>query len=172
MHRILKIYWLLRRAWHLPLARKIMYFEAAVRLVSAWTLIRLAPYSMWRGLLGQAGTLPSSIHVAEADKVIATEIASLHSVIHRVFGTRFTCLMLAMSARGMLKLRGIPSELILGVKRKPVDRGDPKLGAHAWVTSCSIEIIGLEGCEGFIPVATYGLYRSESTSKNAPTTNR
>lgn len=161
MRRILKIFWILRRGWRLPLSRKIMYIEAGFRLVFAWALIRLAPYSTWRGLLGQAGSLPSSAPVTESEKIIAAEIASLHFVINRVFGTRFTCLMLALSARGMLKFRGIPSQLVLGVNRKSSESSASKLGAHAWVISCSVEVIGHEGSEGFIPVATYGSYRNK-----------
>lgn len=167
MRKLFKISWIMRRCWRLPLSRKVMYVEAAVRLVSAWALIRLVPYSIWRGLLGQAGLLPDATLATESDRVVAVEIASLHFVIHRVFGTRFTCLMLALSARGMLKRRGIPSELILGVNRKSEDRSASKLGAHAWVTSCSVEVIGHEGNATFIPVATYGLYQNETRSKIA-----
>ncbi len=172
MRKISKFHWIIRRSWKLPLARKIMYVEAAIRLISAWALIRLVPYSIWRGLLGQAGPSTSEGPTGEADKAVATEIASLHFVIHRVFGTRFTCLMLALSARGMLKVRGIPSELILGVNRKSADRHASKLGAHAWVTSCSVDVIGHEGSEGFIPVATYSLYHNQRHPKIASRANR
>lgn len=135
-----------------------MYAEAFVRLSSAWLLIRLVPFSAWRGLMGQPGPLPQSNAARDQDKAIASEIASLHFVVHRVFGTRFTCLMLALSARGMLKVRGIPSELVLGVKRKADNSQTDKLGAHAWVRSGPIEIIGQEGSEDFTPVAVFGAY--------------
>ena len=149
-----------------------MYVEAAIRLISAWVLIRFVPYSMWRALLGHAGPSPYAGLTGEADKAAAVEIASLHFVIQRVFGTRFTCLMLALSARGMLKLRGIPSELILGVNRKSADRNASKLGAHAWVISCSVDVIGQEESEGFIPVATYGSYHNQMRPKIASRVNR
>jgi hypothetical protein len=159
MRKLLKkIFWIMRRSWRLPLTRKLMYVEAFVRLTTAWLLIRLVPYSMWRGLMGQPGEATSPEMTNERGQAIATEIASLHFVVHRVCGTRFTCLMLALSARGMLKVRGIPSELVLGVNRKSNDRTASKLGAHAWVTSCSVEVIGHEGSETFIPVAAYGSY--------------
>lgn len=172
MRRIVKIYRIMRRFWRLPVSRKIMYVEASVRLISAWALIRLVPYSMWRDLLGQAGTSICATSASTVNTAIASEIASVHFVIHRVFGKKFTCLMLALSARGMLKLRGIPSELTLGVNRKSADRNASRLGAHAWVTSCSVEVIGHEGSEGFIPVATYSSYHNQRQPIIASRTNR
>jgi len=84
----------------------------------------------------------------------AREIASAHQVLLVLFGTRFTCLMHALSARGMLRARGISSTLILGVNRKD-SAGAAKLGAHAWVKCEAIDIVGHEGSETFIPVAVY-----------------
>ncbi len=161
MRKLLKLVWIMGRFWKVPLSRKLMYVESFFRLMSAWALIRLVPYALWRGLLGKPGSSSDGKHASDENKAIAVEVASVHFVIHRVFGTRFTCLMLALSARGMLSLRGVPSELILGVHRKPTDTRDQKLGAHAWVTSCSVEVIGHEGNDTFLPVATYSTYHNE-----------
>lgn len=172
MRKLLKLLWILGRFWKVPLVRKLMYAEAFSRLLTAWILIRLIPYSLWRGLLGKPGRSANDTLVTDTYKAIAIEVASVHFVIHRVFGTRFTCLMLALSARGMLRLRGVPSELILGVHRKPTDARIQKLGAHAWVTSCTIEVIGHEGNDTFIPVATYSAYYDEKPRSLALTKSR
>ena len=145
----------IRRAASVPFTRQLMYGEAVARLIGAWVLVRLVPYRLWRGVLGQLGDSNPNAISNDASAEIAVHIASLHFVLHRIFGTRFTCLMLALSARGMLKARGVPSRLVLGVNRKPTERAASKLGAHAWVTCGDIEIIGHEGNDTFIPVAEY-----------------
>ena len=148
----------IRRAVSVPFARQLMYGEAVARLIGAWILVRLVPYRLWREILGQPGDSGSYSISNDGSAEIALHIASLHFVLHRIFGTRFTCLMLALSARGMLKARGVASRLVLGVNRKPTDVAASKLGAHAWVTSGDVEIIGHEGNETFIPVAVYSGY--------------
>ena len=144
--------------WSVPLGRKLLYGEAVARLVGAWVVIKLVPYKVWRSMLGQPKSISTSDVLTETSAQIAFDIATLHGVLLRVFGTRFTCLMLALSARGMLKLRGVPSELILGVNRNSTNQTALKLGAHAWVTSGNVKIIGHETSDKFITVAAYGCY--------------
>lgn len=147
------------RAWSIPLSRKLMYCEAIMRLILAWFLVRLVPYNKWRKHLGQVRTPEAVISTVHAyNDNVAMAIASVHHVLRRMFGTRFTCLMLALSARGMLKARNIQSELTLGVSRTASANESGKLGAHAWVTSGNIQIIGYDGSEGFTPVGVYHGY--------------
>lgn len=149
------LFWSVYRAWRVPFARKLMYVEALCRLLSAWLLIRMTPYSFWRGRLGTITKEPDLTSLNASEMAVASQIATLHSVLLRVFGTRFTCLMLALSARGMLRSSGIPSVLILGVNRKGTAAQATELGAHAWVKCGTFDVIGHEGSETFIPVAIY-----------------
>lgn len=61
------------------------------------------------------------------------------------------CLPRALAAHGMLRRRGIPSRLCLGVARQGYD-----LAAHAWVEVGSDKIVGGADAEGFTSLATFG----------------
>ncbi len=89
-------------------------------------------------------------------------------VLQTVSGSRFTCLMLALTAREMLQSRGIESRLILGVERAPNHNRKDPFGAHAWVIANGLTVVGAEGSDRFTPVAVYGAYRIEAniTMKN------
>ena len=158
MKSIRFIFIILTRAWSVPLTRKFMYSDAIVRLIGAWVLIKLVPYKLWRDILGQPGTYGAVATLTFEQAEMAYNIASLHGVLQKAFGTRFTCLMLALSARGMLKARDVPSQLILGVNRKASEHTGSPLCAHAWVTSFNVQIIGHESSETFTAVAFYDKY--------------
>lgn len=85
------------------------------------------------------------------------DIAWAHHAIEATFGTRFTCLMLALSARAMLRRRSLSSTLVLGVKRA-APQLKSRLGAHAWVLSEGWEIVGGNTRDGHVPVAAFGDY--------------
>jgi Transglutaminase-like superfamily len=148
---------LLVRLWRMPPRRKLALAEAFVGTALAWALIRLAPYALWRASLGapvplQAEPMTGRSARASGDRVLQ-DIAWAHVWLARLFKTRFTCLMLALSARGMLRRRGMTSVLVLGVKRGA--ERDNRLGAHAWILSRGYEIVGGDTRDGHVPVAAY-----------------
>jgi Transglutaminase-like superfamily len=147
--------WLTQRWLRIPLGRQLMYGEAVIRLVGAWILIRWVPYKFWRSLLGKPRRLVHASQLNAGQTEIAQSIASLHQILQRIFGLRFTCLMLALSARGMLKARNVESVLVLGVNHNANTSDQTTLGAHAWVKSGNVDIIGHESDERFTPVALY-----------------
>ncbi|HLZ67505.1 MAG TPA: lasso peptide biosynthesis B2 protein [Aliidongia sp.] len=61
---------------------------------------------------------------------------------------RAVCFDEGLAAQHMLRRRGIPSNLYLGVDRKP----DRSLGAHVWVRDGEVDIVGGHGAERFTPL--------------------
>jgi hypothetical protein len=124
--------------------------------------IRLLPYSVWKSVLGEAvhlehdSTLGPFQAIAERNTTL-TEIAWVHARFERAARGVFTCLMIAISARGMLAARGVSSVLILGVRKKRQEKaiGDVSLGAHAWLVCCGTIVVGAEQQAGHAPVAAF-----------------
>lgn len=142
--------------------RKIAFIEAFGRSLGAWFLIRLTPYRMWRSRLGTPVPLASATLTGRSARgsgdPVLEDVAWAHAALVRLFGTGFTCLMLAFSARAMLRRRDRPSLLVLGVKRNAEAAATPaadKLAAHAWVVSQGFEVVGGEARQGHMPVAAY-----------------
>lgn len=150
---------LLVRVWRLPLRRKFMLTEAFVCTMAAWAMIKLLPYGAWRSRLGDPMPLNSTRVTGEPARGTGQsqleDIAWAHAALTRLFAQRFTCLMLAFSAQAMLRRRKFASLVILGVKVR--SGTEERLGAHAWVLSQGIEIVGGETREGHTPVAAYGI---------------
>lgn len=136
-----------------------MLAEAISRVSFAWVIVRLLPYKLWRRRLGVLSPLRASDEVAQPVKgeqqQLARDVAWAHGVIERSFGSLFTCLMLALSARDMLARRGLASTIILGVERHTRGNREKRMGAHAWVKLGDCYIVGKEGSERFTPVAAY-----------------
>lgn len=141
-----------------PADRKLILIEALVCTALAWVSVRLTPYDSWRRELGVpvplAATTISGPPAQSSGAMILTDIAWAHRVISRIFGSRFTCLMLAFSVRSMLRRRGLSSLLVLGAKRRNRPSGDP-LGAHAWVLCQGFEMVGGDTRDGHIAIAAY-----------------
>lgn len=150
----------LQRVWRMPRRRKLLLAEGLIRVSLAWILVRLVPYHRWRRRLGHPGPKPSDHPLTQADLLLVHDIAWTHLWIERLLAPRFTCLMLALSARGMLTSRGLPYRLVLGVRRgeigeKAGSAPADKLLAHAWVHSAGLPVIGVTGSEHFAAVAVY-----------------
>lgn len=96
----------------------------------------------------------TGIPARRCGRVLLEDVAWAHDLLARRFPRHFTCLMLAISARAMLRRRKAPRLLVLGAKR---NRGVPSapLAAHAWVISEGIEVVGGDTREGHVPVAAY-----------------
>jgi hypothetical protein len=142
----------------MPLRRKLILIEAITGLTSAWLLVKLAPYAMLRARLGMPlpmANAPSIGSVAiESDNGAVRDVAWGHQAGRRVFGTRFTCLMYALSARRMLSRRKISSVLVLGV-RLSEKAASERLAAHAWLVADGNVIVGREEILGHAPIAAF-----------------
>lgn len=151
---------LLNRVWRITIRRKFLLAEAFFCTLTAWAMIRLAPYDSWRPRLGVPVPLSSTpatgAPARNSGQPLLEDIAWAHAVLGRFFGQDLTCLMLAFSARAMLLRRKFQSVLVLGVKR---GGADAKLGAHAWVLSQGYEIVGGETRDGHMPIAAYRILK-------------
>lgn len=148
------------RVWRMPRRRKLLIAEGLLRVVLAWALVRLVPFRRWRHRLGEPGDRLQLQAIAQTDAGLVQDIAWAHLWIERLFAPRFTCLMLALSARGMLCWHGLPYRLVLGVRRGEIGEKaalvpPDQLLAHAWVYSGEWPIIGVAGSEHYAPVAIY-----------------
>ena len=72
-------------------------------------------------------------------------------IVSRNVGWQVTCYPKALCAKWMLRLRGYPSTLYLGVKRDAAGR----LAGHAWLGNSAGFIVGGDGSEEYKVIATY-----------------
>lgn len=122
------------------------------------------PYQLWKRDLG--------VHVGQKASTMNSEngcgtiqlVTQVFVGLRRVFGSHFTCLMLALAARKMLSRRGISAILVLAVRPKRESRFANGMDAHAWVTVGNTTVVGGEEMAGFIPVGYYQIIDEKSTN--------
>ncbi|MEM9571910.1 MAG: lasso peptide biosynthesis B2 protein [Pseudomonadota bacterium] len=152
-----------RMSWR----RKRLLWEAFVNTFTAWIMVRLLPYRIWKRWLGHPVSLdviPLEIVVpGPADGIMLADIAWAHKRLGQVSKGVFTCLMLGFSARAMLRRRGIESILVLGAGRNG-DGGNRQLGAHAWVIHKTFDIAGGGERNEYSPVAAFGPKRTTTAN--------
>jgi len=148
--------------------RKRLFIEAVGRSAGAFFMIRLIPYSAWRAQLGDQIALPdvqsASVYQRAPVPNLINDVAWAHDVAARVSSGGFTCLMLALSARGMLAARDVPSVLVLGVRLRDGEGRGIAMGAHAWVVCGGKVLVGEKQLSGYAPVAAY-VRRTDSKSR-------
>lgn len=141
-------------------SRRGLLLEAVWNSCLAWGMIRVLPYSFWRKWLGAPITLdkvPQDIAGWRfSNDPMIKDIGWVHDAIER--RTKFfTCLMLGFSAKNMLRRRGYPSIIVLGVgQNDDTVRNHQRLGAHAWVIHNGLDIAGGTVKSKFSPVAAFG----------------
>jgi hypothetical protein len=134
----------------LPPRERRRAVEAAVELARASLELRLVPSSRTVALLGRPrqgvpdeGVDPGRLREAERVGAAVAAVAGR-------LPWRPTCLRQALAAQRMLRRRGIPAHLHLGVT------GPEEGRAHAWVTVCGRAVVGQPGHERFVPLAMFG----------------
>ncbi|OYQ37179.1 hypothetical protein CHU95_02190 [Niveispirillum lacus] len=120
-------------------AAALLLARLALLLVPARRLLRGARSGAWAG---QAG-LPQ-------DQDIADVARALERAARRVPFT-CTCLVRAMAGRAMLRRRGIPCTLHLGVARQ-----NGALAAHAWLEAGGGVVTGGDEAPNFVPLVRLG----------------
>jgi hypothetical protein len=139
----------LRRYLRRPLGERLLLLEALACLGLARLAILLLPFRRLVPLLGQ-----QQHETPAADT--PTFHPTLQAVARAVAATsRHTpwesaCLVQAIAAKLMLKRRGIPSTLHLGVAKE-----DNRFMAHAWLRSGSCILTGGAGRERFTIISTF-----------------
>jgi hypothetical protein len=134
----------------LPRDARNRTLEAALQLTRASVELRVLSPARAVGLLGSLDEADAD-HGVDADQL--REAALVGRTVARVsrrLPWHPTCLRQALAARRMLRRRGVPSRLHLGVV-------DATLGeAHAWVTVGDRPVVGRPGVERFTPLAAFG----------------
>ena len=126
--------------------RRVYLREAAVVLVLARLAVRFVPPAR---IFAWADRAPRHVRRFAAD-----EIAWVSWAVENVGAKPWMnalCLPRALAAHAMLRRRGIPSRLCLGVAR---DRG--AFCAHAWVEIGDDKIVGGGDADGFTRLAMFG----------------
>jgi hypothetical protein len=99
---------------------------------------------------GEAGTAVDQSSRAVARRIgWALRAASGRSPWHS------TCLAQALAGTRMLRRRGIPGTLTMGVARSTVESSG--LEAHAWLSCSSVILTGADGCERYRVIAKFTL---------------
>jgi hypothetical protein len=137
--------------------------EAFLRSLYAFVLVEFSSKSRLARVLGEAVMLDGPELSLPAEPLRLTkelhDIMWAHEFLERISGNRLTCLMRSLSARSMLKSKGIPAVLILGVCRGDVVPGE-RFDAHAWVDVSGQTVLGAWQKERHVPVAAF-VERSE-----------
>ena len=121
-----------------PTRRKMLALEVVAELLRAraMTLLPARIYTRDFGRMGAVSGAPKPEAAANGQDIeTATEIGGMVDRVAEVMPFRAVCLQQALASSRMLRRRGVPAIVYLGVNRDPAERTAPKLGkaAHAWV---------------------------------------
>jgi hypothetical protein len=130
-----------------PQAMKRSYMrEAAAMLVLARLAVRFLPASR---LIAWADRAPRRISRFAAEDAAWIAWAVDRAGAHRWMNA--LCLPRALAAHAMLRRRGIPSRLCLGVARN-----GGAIAAHAWIEVGERTLVGGDDARSFTRLAAYG----------------
>ena len=126
-----------RRFRALPADDRRLVMQAALLLVVAWAGLRVASYQRVLRLLERRGRRGAGMDAETAAERTgwAVEAAAKRSPMP------MTCLGRALAAHGMLRQRGLPSQLRLGVRVRGA-RPARALESHAWVQCGNRLVVG------------------------------
>jgi hypothetical protein len=122
--------------------------EAALVLVLTRLALLFVPFRKIASLLGDAHfESPRELTIAQA--VWARRVGWAVGTMNRHTFEECTCLSQAITAQWMLRRRGVPSTLYLGLAKR-----DGNLIAHAWVRGGNMILTGAPSHRQFTVVAT------------------
>lgn len=139
-----------RAAWRLAWASRLALVEAVVLLALARGAVLLVPFrriAPWLGLPGQ-DTAP------ECDIAQQASVRGVAWAIHRVSPHTpwwSNCLAQAIAGKLMLRRRGVPTTLYLGV-----DKTGGRMRAHAWLRAGATTVTGAGAAGSFVRVTSFG----------------
>lgn len=136
-----------------PLHRKILFVEALFRLCHAWVVVRKTGFAKRAPYLGTRHPGDWS----EGSPQNLDKIRDVRWAINKacsLTGHKFTCLMIALAGKEMLRRFDIPNALVLGATSFNAS-GDKEMMAHAWVRCGYMVVLGEEGMHGHQPIVSY-----------------
>lgn len=132
----------LRRFFRLPRSERWLLIKAALLLGLIRIGLRLLPFQTLKRLVDSASK-PRVAKQFSAERIVwAVTVASRY-----VLGAG-PCLPQALAAQALLRRRGYPASLRIGVARK----GTGELQAHAWVESEDRVVVGGEELSDYTPL--------------------
>ena len=139
-----------RKFARLSLREQLLLSEALLFLGLARLGTRLVPFRWLARFLGRArAESPAELNAADAARVKQIRWAVVTLSRHTFW--ECACLVQAIAAQLMLKRRGIPSTLYLGVAKND----EQNLIAHAWVRSGRAILTGASSHQQFTVVSTF-----------------
>jgi hypothetical protein len=125
-----------------------LLIEASLLLGTARLAVRFVPFARIAARLGEhMGETPLSQPRAATD--LSRRVGRAVSLAARNLPWESVCLPQAIAAKLMLRRRGVPSTLYLGLQR------DQNLLAHAWVRVGEVVVTGEQASEGYTVVSTF-----------------
>jgi hypothetical protein len=140
----------LRKFLALSRADRSCLVEAGFWLGLARLAILVLPFRRVAPILGRhMAQSPEEMEAAPAE--LLDRISWAVTTASRHLPWDCLCLAQAMAGKAMLKRRGVPSTLYLGLAKEP----EAQLQAHAWLR-CGVRILtGRRGMAGFTVIATF-----------------
>jgi hypothetical protein len=139
----------LRRYLRRPWRERLLLLEALASLGLARLAILLLPFRWLIPLLGQQQHETPAAETPAFHPTLQT-VARAMAVTSRYTPWESACLVQAIAAKLMLKRRGIPSTLYLGVAKE-----NNRLMAHAWLRSGAFMLTGGAGRQRFTIISTF-----------------
>jgi hypothetical protein len=129
-----------------------LVLEAIGCLAVAYGLVRWLPLRRYASSFGEAARHPDHRSLEARPAAIAAEVSAAIRVVSAHLPWHSTCLMNAAAAQWMLKRRGIPATLRLGLAR---DEASGRLLAHAWLTVGQTVLAGGPSGEHYTVVSEF-----------------
>ena len=134
-------------------AQRLLLLEAAWTLALAQISIRLLPFRWLVPRLGSPEKASSAEPIHQEQQREVQQIGWAIRALARHFPWDAKCLAQAVAGKWMLRRRGMPSTLYLGVER--VHDGDKWLEAHAWLRCGTAFVTGARQHERFQVLAAF-----------------
>lgn len=121
-----------------------------VLLVLARALVRFVPFHRLRCITGEPAAAAAEKPGRSRGRAASRIGCAVRRASRRLPGNS-SCLVLALAARMMLTMRGVPSTLVVGVAPYPAG-----IRAHAWLLAEGGIVCGGTEAAGFMPLAHFG----------------
>lgn len=148
------------RFFQVSSAERLALLEAAGWLLIAWVAVRCVPFRRIAPFLGKVAAVDKEdaddrIEYSRQDERLQVGLAIARASHHLPW--ECTCLMQAIAGRAMLKRRGRPTALYLGVAKVGAGSAEATeyLAAHAWLSSGGMIVTGRSEAERFTPLACF-----------------
>jgi hypothetical protein len=140
--------------------------EAMLLLSLGTGLQRWLPMPRWAFLRGSAREVPEgwghdpvgTLPVQAATPVERQVAVAAHRASSRLPGEP-SCLAEALAAQLMLRRRGEPGVVVIGLRRRAVDGPGERCDAHAWLLGREGALIGAGAARGYTPATLYAVGR-------------